>query len=92
MTYSCRKCGVSFLIPASASAKLKAEVAALLREHKPIASIKHWRDETGGDLVNAKATTYHITEQKGFCHRCNTKLLEGEITECAKCNSLNLDW
>lgn len=68
----------------------KIKVASLVRNLNPISAIEYFRP-IGMSLTDAKGIALHISAEKGFCHKCKTKLTEYE-GKCPKCKSLNLDW
>ena len=87
--FECRKC-LPTKIPDDWAIEKKVEVASLIRKTNPISAIQYFRP-IGMDLTVAKSISLHITTEKGFCHKCRTRLVEYE-GKCPKYKRLNRDW
>ena len=68
----------------------KADVAAGLRA-RTVREVSRLHDECGWGLADGKALLFHLTRPRGQCHRCS-RLVEGAVSLCGFCDSLNLDW
>lgn len=53
--------------------------------------VKFIRSICSLDIVEAKALAYHVTQDRGFCHRCHSPVTQ-EVSTCQKCKSVNLNW
>lgn len=87
---ACPKCGQNIVWPEKLSAEEKKGVAGISRRSRADAA-KFARTTLALDLHEAKALANHISDERGRCHRCGS-LIVGEISVCAKCRSVNLDW
>jgi hypothetical protein len=87
---ACEKCRQNIVWPKSLSAEDKAIIANECRSGGLI-SIKLAASKFGFDLREGKALVFHITRERGKCHRCGAKVT-GEISVCTNCRSANLDW
>jgi Zn finger protein HypA/HybF involved in hydrogenase expression len=86
----CPRCGASFPIP-NLSEEVRKQTAFFFRAGVQLEVVKYLHEKQGIGLEDSKAIIFHITKEKGFCHRCKTKLLSPELSICPKCQSLNLD-
>lgn len=87
--FECRKCSPVH-IPDNWTDEKKSEVASLIRNTSLVSAIQCFRP-IKMDLGDAKNIAMHVTQEKGLCHHCRTKLVEYE-GRCPKCKRLNLDW
>jgi hypothetical protein len=86
----CPKCGAEVVWPASLSHEQTTAFAALARGSRlEAAQFAHEKLELA--LTEAKALSYHITRERGVCHRCGSPVVGAESV-CARCSSVNLDW
>jgi hypothetical protein len=87
---ACARCRQNIVWPQSLSAEDKAIIAGECRSSS-LNCAKLVVSRFGFDLREAKALTFHITRERGKCHRCGAKVF-GEISVCTNCRSANLDW
>jgi hypothetical protein len=86
----CPRCGARLAWPSSLTNDQAAAIAALTRANA-LDGARYAHEKLGLELTDAKAISFHITRQRGMCHRCHSAIA-GSESVCAKCNSLNLDW
>ena len=86
----CETCSTNIVWPQSLSAADKTRIAKECRSGG-LASIKLAMSEFGFNVREGKTLLFHITRERGKCHRCGAKVV-GEISVCTNCRSANLDW
>lgn len=87
---ACAKCGQNIIWPEKLTAAEKRNIAFISRRNRAEAAI-FAHATLALDLHAAKALAYHISAEKGRCHRCGSSVVK-ELSVCAKCRSANLDW
>jgi hypothetical protein len=87
---ACPKCKANVVWPTGFSADEKRLLANVTRSSVfEGAQLAHRK--FGLDLREAKALSFHITRDRGKCHRC-AKPVSGDVSVCPNCRSANLDW
>jgi hypothetical protein len=86
----CPQCKAPVAWPAAATTTSLSEAAATWRS-KGLPAVYIIQNSLGLPHFNAKVLTFHLTREKGCCHRCGKPVSEG-VSICANCNSVNLDW
>lgn len=87
----CHQCQKNVTWPASITTADKSRFAAFVHTDAILEGMRFAKESCGMELDQAKGLLYHITRKRRECHRCKQKLAE-EISTCASCHSLNLDW
>lgn len=85
----CKRCNTNVVWPKELSTEAKTNIATTTRRSK--ISAAKLAVSLGLTLEQAKALSFHITANKGQCHRCHRPLGQ-EASVCANCQSVNLDW
>lgn len=86
----CPRCRTNVVWPHDLQCEQKNGVAAKVRSDV-LAGVTFVKDSLLLEPREAKALCFHITRERGRCHRCNNTI-EGEASICTRCNSVNLDW
>lgn len=87
----CPKCGASFSMP-NLTEEFRKQTASIFRAGIQLEAARYLHEKHGIGLADSKVIVFHITKEKGSCHRCKTKLPTSELSIYPKCQSLNLDW
>jgi hypothetical protein len=88
----CKRCRTSFPIPDLSAEVLKPILIAIREDNTVLKAIPLIQKAGDLEIRKAKAVAMHITQAKGYCHKCKSKLSGSGQTECPKCQSINLDW
>ena len=88
----CQKCGANVSVP-NLPTEVKKAISAVAHQTGRIQAMLELRDRAKIGLSEAKAVAFHLSDERGACHRCHTPLSEQEEEQdCPKCRSLNLGW
>jgi hypothetical protein len=86
----CPRCRFDVTWPANLTESQKGEIGIDARQNT-IRWIRKARLELGLSLEQTKGGGYHVTQHRGRCHRCDQPV-DGIVSVCGTCRSLNLDW
>ena len=88
----CQRCGADVPVP-DLPAQSRESIAATAQRANRLQAMLELRDGATVGLADAKAIVLHLSGEGGACHRCGTRLINGEENQvCPKCRSLNLMW
>jgi ribosomal protein L40E len=91
LTLKCSKCGASIVSTSDINTELQTKVTNLVRAGQVLEAARLLKISAHIGIAEAKTIAFHVTKQKGFCHRCKAKI-DVAVGECPKCHSLNFDW
>ena len=88
----CARCGCLGDIAWTNDPKLRETLLRLDSNDDVMAFFSTVRQHTGCGLGEAKALRMHLANPNRTCHRCGEPLSDGEVVDCAKCQSVNIVW